>query len=355
MNNSFYKYDIIVIGGGLAGSSAAFAASAAGAKTLLISINIDSLAAMQFGNYFTPDDIKTGLDILKKHGSIIPEIVNDNILADIKAKKKGFEGLHNFYIIDRKRFALKLKEMLEGQAGLDTRQGLAVNIIDDEDGFIIKTSDSIETRAKAAIVCTGTFLDARICWGDNTIRAGRPGEIYSSRLYKNLVKKGFKFITATHYSAAKILKNTIDRESGNIKVYDMEKLEIFSASLSKDIGYRKKEKRLYLIPEGKETKEMYVYGHETDAAEEDQQDSLRNIKGMERIYMTRPGYRIEYGCLKADETGKGQEAKASNRLFFAGRVTGTKTYGESLVQGLLSGKNAVRALRGKILMKLNDL
>jgi tRNA uridine 5-carboxymethylaminomethyl modification enzyme len=324
-------------------------------KTLVISINMDSLGAMQFGNYFTPEDIKGGLDTLRKHGNSIPEIINGNILVEVKARIKGFEKLQDFLIIDRKRFALKIKEMLESHVGLYTRQGLAVNIIEQEDGYIIRTSDSIEFKAKVAIICTGTFLDARICWGDNTIRAGRPGEIFSSRLYKNMIKNGFKFKTEKHLSAAKILKNTIDRKSENIQVYDIGKHEIYSASISRDIGSGKKEKRIYFIPEGMETEEMYSYGYETDAAGEDQQNSLMNIKGMERIYMTRPGYRIEYGCLEADETGLGQQANASKRLFFAGRITGIKTYGESLVQGLLSGKNAARVLRGKSLIDLKDL
>ena len=70
--------------------------------------------------------------------------------------------------------------------------------------------------------------------------------------------------------------------------------------------------------------------------------------------MTRPGYRIEYGCLKAGETGKDLEAKTARGLFFAGRITGTNSYGTSLMQGYISGENAVRSLEGKKLINLEE-
>jgi tRNA uridine 5-carboxymethylaminomethyl modification enzyme len=352
MNDKFYEYDVIVIGGGLAGSAAACAASSNGVKTLLISINMDSLASMQFGNYFTPGDIKGGFSYLTKKDYLIPGIINNNILAEISGKENGFKQLKGFWIIDRKRFALQIKEMLESRENLNTRQGLAAGVIDDENGYIVRTSESIEIKTRAVIICAGTFLSSRISWGENIIKAGRPGEIYSSRLYKNLVGRGLKFGTGKLFSAPKILGNTVTKKAKNIKTYKGGKTDLYSVSGIGETGPGKEVKRLYLLPEGLETQEMYVYGFENDASEEEQLKKLLNIKGFEKIYMTRPGYRIEYGCLKTGEIGKDLKAKNARGLFFAGRITGSDSYGMSLMQGYISGENAVRTLEGK---KLNDL
>jgi tRNA uridine 5-carboxymethylaminomethyl modification enzyme len=347
MNDKYYKYDVIIVGGGLAGSTAACTASSAGARTLLISINMDSIAAMQFGNYFTLEDIKGGLGYLKNKDSLIPSIIRNNILAEINGKEKGFEQLGGFWIIDRKRFSLQIKEMLESRRNLVTRQGLAAEVMDDENGYIVRTSESIEIRAKVVIICAGTFLDARIFWGENIIKAGRPGEIYSSRLYKNLVDRGLKLRKGKLFSAPRILQNSVNKKAENIKIYKGGKTDIYSVSGIGKSSPFKEAKRLYLLPEGLETEEMYIKGFENDLAEEDQVKTLSSLKGFEKIYMTRPGYRIEYGCLKTDEIGKDLEAKNTSGLFFAGRITGIDSYGKSILQGYVSGKNAVRTIEGK--------
>ena len=113
-----------------------------------------------------------------------------------------------------------------------------------------------------------------------------------------------------------------------------------------EITQRGKEEKLYLIPEGTETEEMYVYGFENDIAEADQIKMLENIKGLKKIYMTRPGYRIEYMCLKPGEIKKDMEAINARKIFFAGKITGIESYGESLLQGFMAGKNAVRTIEG---------
>jgi tRNA uridine 5-carboxymethylaminomethyl modification enzyme len=354
MNNKYYEYDVIVVGGGLAGSAAACAASGAGSRTLLISINMDSLAAMQFGNYFTSDDIKSSLSRLRYNGSLIPEIVKENVLAEINGEE-GFDDLNGFWIIDRKRFALQIKEMLEGQKNLETRQGLVAEVRGDKKEYTVWTSDSLKIKAKAVIICAGTFLDARVCWGENIIKAGRPGEIYSSKLYKNLVGRGMEFRTGQLFSAPKVLRHTINTNAKNIKINKSGKSYIYSVSGIGKISPRRKEKKLYLMPEGSETEEMYVYGFENDIAESDQIKMLEKIKGLENIYMTRPGYRIEYMCLKPNGTKKGMEAKTPKKIFFAGKITGIESYGESLLQGFISGKNAVKAIEGKGLINSDGL
>jgi tRNA uridine 5-carboxymethylaminomethyl modification enzyme len=355
MNDKYYKYDVIVAGGGLSGSAAACAASSSGLRTLLISINMDSLAAMQFGNYFTPDDIKSSLNRLEYHGSLIPNIIKKNILAEISGKEKTFEDLGGFWIIDRKRFALQIKEMLERQKDLETRQGLVAEVRDDERGLTVRTSDSLKIKAKAVIICSGTFLNARMYWGENIIKAGRPGEIFSSKLYKNLVGRGLKFKTGKLFSAPKILRNTINRNADNIQINKSGKAYLYAVSDISEIDQGWKGKKLFLIPEGMETEEMYVYGFENDLAEVDQIEMLENIKGLEKIYMTRPGYRIEYRCLSPNEIKKDMESKTTKKLFFAGKITGIDSYGGSLLQGFTSGINASRAIKGKELINKDDL
>jgi tRNA uridine 5-carboxymethylaminomethyl modification enzyme len=350
MKTDYYSYDVIVIGGGLSGCAAASISAAAGAKTLLITINMDSPASMQFGNILDKTRSAGIIGCMKKQGSGIPGIIKDSTLVDTGCPGQETEGINNLLIIDRKRFSLKIKEMLESQENLHTRQGLATDIQPEKDRLIMFTSDRLKIYASSLVLCPGTSLDARISWGGNVTYAGRPGEIHSSRLYKNMLEKGIRFRRAVNKAAPRIYGSAVNEKSGNIKPAGSGEVKLFHAV---DTGIDKR--RLWLVPEGRETGEMYVWGFENDLHEEKQLKMLCQIEGLENVYLARPGYRIEYACLEYSGIDEGIDAYGIKGLFFAGRVTGIDSYEDSLRQGLLAGINASRAAAGKKILLPEEL
>lgn len=344
-----YKYDVIIIGCGFAGSEAAMASARGGAKTLMITINMDSIATMPFGNIL---DIRKHREVfarIEKHGSRVPGNIKNNSLIEIQGDKNPNSNIAGSVVIDRKRYSLKMKELIENKENLETRQGLVTDIIIKEKGFEVITSDYLKCSSDAVVLCTGTFLDSKIFWGKNVVEGGRPGEIRSLRLVKNLKKKGFKFSNYCIFAAPEIKKGTIIVNNANIKYIRKKGIEyfiVFPGEVFTKVNTVRDITNLYIIPDGKDSDEMYVYGFENSLSEEMQTDLIRKLKGFENAFMTRPGYGIEYGCLSPFQINETLESKKIKGLFFAGRINRTNKYEQSLEQGLLAGINACKKIKG---------
>jgi tRNA uridine 5-carboxymethylaminomethyl modification enzyme len=353
--NEIYKYEVVVIGGGFAGSQAAMSSARSGAKTLIISINMDNIAAMPFGNIIGSNKNKNILKRLEKYNSRIPGIIRDKSLIEIKKCGYVSKDIIGGKVVDKKRYSFKIKELLEKTKSLDTRQGLVTDIIKNADGYDIITSDHVKYSAVSVILCPGTFLNSEIFWGENKLEAGRIGEIRSLRLYKNLENKGLRFKRARVYTAPVIEKKTINsRRSGIIKV-ERKNTEYYISLTERDYfnrGNVQKNKNFILLPEGIDTGEMYVCGFENSFPEELQVKILRNSPGLEKAAMTRPGYGISYWVLRRSQVSRFLEFKKFKGMFFAGRINGTDTYEQSLVQGLFAGINACRRVKGLELEEL---
>ncbi|HAJ94858.1 MAG TPA: hypothetical protein DCP02_01375, partial [Actinobacteria bacterium] len=196
---------------------------------------------------------------------------------------------------------------------------------------------------------TGTYLNSMIFWGENIVKGGRPGEIRSLRLIKNLIKKGLKFSKCSILSGPEIKKRTINIKKENIKCIKnegIEYFEVFPGEFFIKANKGREITKLYILPDGRDSDEMYVYGFENSLSEDMQTNLIRKIKGFENSFITRPGYGIEYGCLSPFQTNETLESKKIKGLFFAGRINRTYKYEESLEQGLLAGINAYNKVKG---------
>jgi len=225
--------------------------------------------------------------------------------------------------IDRKRQMIKLKEIIENHENIETRQALVIDLIPTGSVYHVVTNDDTTYKSKVIILATGTFLDSMIFWGSYNIAAGRPGEIASKRLLKNLIKIGFEFKEAKLYSGPRIDGRTLD--------------------INKYIK-NKESHELNIIPEGKETNEFYIDGFKTANSEEEQLKTLRVVEGLENIIMTRPGYGIKYNVLSPLQIKKNLESKKFPGLFFCGRINGLSEYEATAAQGYIAGLNAFKKI-----------
>lgn len=355
LNNKMYKYDVIIIGGGFAGSEAAMASARCGSKTLMLSISLDTIAAMPFGNILGGSRYEEFFAEIEKYGSAVPGNIHSNELFKIQCSKKMDKNIDGGTVVDRKRYSFKVKETLENLKNLDTKQGLVTDIEIKGKSYEVITSDYLKYTARSVVICTGTFLNSKIFWGDNSICGGRPGEIRSLRLIKNLKEKGLKFGGTCIYAAPKIEKKTINIKNNGLKSVRNKGIEYFIVSSGKDFSPRNGKKNgpnILILPEGRDTEEMYLHGFENSLSEDMQTEFLRKIEGFENVFITRPGYGIKYRCLSPFQIDETLESKKFRGLFFAGKINRIYKYEKSLAQGLLAGLNAHRNANGIGLLKL---
>ncbi|MCD4670015.1 MAG: FAD-dependent oxidoreductase [Actinomycetia bacterium] len=355
INKKIYEYDVIIIGGGFAGSEAAMASARSGAKTLMLSINMDTIAAMPFGNMMGSSRYKEFFTEIEKYGSAVPGNMRTNELFILRCSRQIDKNIDGGTVIDRKRYSLKVKELLENLENLDIKQGLATDIIPGSNGYKVILSDYLEYRARSVVVCTGTFLNSKIFWGKNTVEGGRPGEIRSLRLFKKLKGLDLKFGITCIFAAPKIERKSINLKNSGLKRVKNNGSEYFVAFAGKNFSFRDGKKHgsnIFILPEGRDTEEMYLYGFENSLSEDIQTELLRRIEGFENVFISRPGYGIKYGCLSPFQLNKALESKKFKGLFFAGKINKANEYEESLAQGLLAGINAYRNANGIELLNL---
>lgn len=396
------KYNVIVIGAGHAGCEAALASAGSNAKTLLISINMDTVELMPFGNELGG----FGKDLLIKEvdcmgGEIYKNIKRNYICSRTVKNKEDSRIKTTRVLVDRRNYSLSMKRILENRKNLDLKQGLVIDISKKEKLYELRTSDGITYSCNCLVICTGTFLGARIFWGSHKIEAGRQGEICSKRFLENLKKEGFKFSKIKSYIAPTVDEKTIKikdlekegheeekskflpenglKNKNKIKYYKTYINENFISCILKYKGHKRTKyesnynceikflpieerilerenalnSEIFILPLGRKTSERYLMGLENALPEEIQEEMLKMVDGLDEAEMTRPGYGIEYNCLISSELYKGLESKKMKGVYFAGRVNGTHGYEESAAQGAIAGINASRKARGLRSILLN--
>jgi tRNA uridine 5-carboxymethylaminomethyl modification enzyme len=391
------KYDVAVIGAGHAGAEASMASAKIGAKTLLLTISLDSVGFLPCNSSIGgPGRGHLVREIAALGGLMGKTCDNTYIHSRMLNISKGPAVQALRKIVDKRRYSMDIKRQLEDQKGLHLRQGLAVDISRSGSFYVIKTSDGLAVFAKCIVVCAGTFLRAKIFWGDFSMQAGRHGEIASVKLAKSLEELGMRFGRLKTDTPPRLDKKSIDFDFLEAQPYDKEPrmfsfdpvshsreqvnsyityveddaISIIKKNIDHSPSYtgeiisegpkycpsiedkvqrfpHKSRHMLFLQPEGKDTNEIYVHGLSTSLPEETQIKVIRNIKGLENAMITRPGYGVEYDYLLPQQVDFTLQSRGNKNLFFAGQVNGTTGYEEAAAQGIVAGINAALSSLGK--------
>jgi len=395
MNHLNPTYDVIVVGGGHAGSEAAGAAAQMGAKTLLITMNLEAIAKMSCNPAMggvAKGQLVREIDAL---GGLSGEVSDETgVQFRMLNMSKGPAMWSPRCQSDRMLYAQRMRERLEEKENLYFRQDNVVDLISSDDGKEVKgviTQTGQKFYSKSVILTTGTFGNGLIHIGESNYGGGRSGERASIGISATLEKLGFEVGRLKTGTPPRIDGRTVDYSKLEEQFGDenpsgfsfmTDKLPSLEEQLSCWIGYTNEEvhevlktgfdrspmfngriksigprycpsiedkinrfadkdrHQLFLEPEGWNTYEMYLNGFSTSLPEDVQYNALRTIPGFEEVIMIRPGYAIEYDYFPPHQIKRSLETKIVDGLFFAGQINGTTGYEEASCQGLMAGINA---------------
>ena len=387
------KYDVIVVGGGHAGAEAAAAAANLGAKTLLVTMNLQTIGQMSCNpamGGIAKGQIVREIDALGGYSGVVSDLTA--IQFKMLNKSKGPAMWSPRVQSDRAKFALKWREMLENTPNLDFYQDMVVGLIVEKNtikGVVTGLGNKI--RSHSVILTNGTFLNGLIHVGDKNFGGGRVGEKSSVGITADLESFGFKSGrmktgTPPRVDGRSLDYSVMEEQPGdknpakfsylesiqplkhqischitytNSEVHDImsesfDRSPMFNGSISstgprycpsiEDKIHRFAEKdrhQIFVEPEGENTVEVYVNGFSTSMPEDVQYAAIKKIKGFENVKFFRPGYAIEYDYFPPTQLTLTLETKLIKNLFFAGQINGTTGYEEAAAQGLMAGINAV--------------
>jgi tRNA uridine 5-carboxymethylaminomethyl modification enzyme len=393
-----HYYDVIVIGGGHAGSEAASAAARAGAKTLLLTQNLETIGQMSCNPAIGGIAKGTVVREVDALGGIMGRATD---LAAIQFRmlnrSKGPAVWSPRAQCDRGLYRRAVRSLLESQSKLHFAQGTVV-ALKARGGRVesVSTREGLQFAARCIVVTAGTFLRGKIHLGlDTQIPAGRAGDPPSIEFSQSISEQGvtierFKTGTPPRVDGRSIDLGCFQRQDGDQEGYwfsyharpsrlpqvpcflgwaGAEVREIVERYLhhsalyggeisgrgprycpsieDKIVKFKNAERhQIFLEPEGLETSEMYVNGLSTSLPAVVQLEMLRAVPGLEQVKMTRAGYAIEYDYLPPTQLLPTLQLRNLSGLYFAGQVNGTTGYEEAAGQGLMAGLNAALAARG---------
>lgn len=398
MNYHGGSFDVVVIGAGHAGAEAALAAARLGFETLLLTINLDSVAMMPCN----PSIGGTGKGHLVREIDALGGEMGKNIDATMIQCRMLNTGkgpaVHSLRAqADKKAYQFRMKEVIENQEHLLLKQQEATRIIV-EDGRI--TGVEVQTGAvyqcKSCVICTGTYLKGKIFIGEVQYDGGPNGLFPAMQLSDSLLEQGIELQRFKTGTPARVDAKTVDYskmqvQNGDEKIvpfsFETEKIEIdqvpcyltytneethriINENMERSplytgdvvgVGPRycpsietkvmrfadKPQHQIFMEPEGLHTNEVYVQGMSSCLPEDVQIALYRTVPGMEKVEFMRSAYAIEYDCIYPTRLKASLESKDIKGLFFGGQINGTSGYEEAAAQGLIAGVNAVRCIEGK--------
>jgi tRNA uridine 5-carboxymethylaminomethyl modification enzyme len=392
------EYDVVVVGAGHAGCEAGLAAARIGLKTLVCTMNLDSVGLMPCNPNIggtAKGHLVREVDALG--GEMGVNIDKTFIQSRMLNTSKG-PAVHSLRAqADRKKYQDRMKRILEGQENLEVRQ-LEVIDVEVEDGKVVGvlTKNGAFYRCKAVVLTTGTYLRAKIIIGDVTYNSGPNGLAPANELTEKLMNLGIEFRRFKTGTPARINKRSVDfskmieqpgdkkivpfsfmsdniereqiscwltytsEETHNVIRENIDRSPLYNG-LIEGVGPRycpsiedkvmrfpdKNRHQIFIEPEGEDTLEMYVGGMSSSLPEDVQIKMYRTIAGLENVEFLRTAYAIEYDSINPTQLKPTLEFKSIEGLYGAGQLNGSSGYEEAAAQGIVAGINAALKIQGK--------
>ncbi|MCP3763091.1 tRNA uridine-5-carboxymethylaminomethyl(34) synthesis enzyme MnmG [Domibacillus sp. A3M-37] len=392
------EYEVVVIGAGHAGVEAGLASARTGAKTLMITINLDMIAYMPCNpSVGGPAKGIVVREIDALGGEMAKNIDKTHIQMRMLNTGKGPAVRALRAQADKVLYQQEMKETIEQEPNLTLIQGMAERLIIEEGecrGIITQTGAMY--RSKAVIITSGTFMRGEIILGDLKYSSGPNNQQPSVKLSEHLEELGFELVRFKTGTPPRVNSRTIDyskteiqpgddvprafsyetkeyitdqlpcwltytnEETHNIIGENLHRSPMYSGVIKgrgprycpsiedKVVRFNDKPRhQIFLEPEGRKTEEVYVQGFSTSLPEDVQYRMLRTIPGLEKAQLMRAGYAIEYDAMVPTQLWPTLETKKVKNLYTAGQINGTSGYEEAAGQGLMAGINAACRVLGK--------
>ncbi|MFC0300171.1 tRNA uridine-5-carboxymethylaminomethyl(34) synthesis enzyme MnmG [Virgibacillus soli] len=391
-------YDVIVIGAGHAGCEAGLAAARMGAKTLMLTLNLDMIAYMPCNPSIGGPAKGIVVREIDALGGVMGKVIDKSyIQMRMLNTRKGPAVQALRAQADKPIYIKEMKKLIETEENITLRQGMVDELIV-EDGICkgVVTETHAEYRAEAVIVTTGTFMRGKVLMGDLEYESGPNNQRPSVKLSENLEKLGFDLVRFKTGTPPRVNSHTIDYSKAEEQPGD-EKPQGFSYEttefitdqipcwlthtnefthkiINENLGlsamysgakrgtgprycpsiedkivrfHDKPRHQVFLEPEGRDTEEVYVQGLSTSLPESVQHEIVHSVPGLEKAEIMRPGYAIEYDAVVPTQLWPTLETKEIPGLYTAGQINGTSGYEEAAAQGIMAGINAAAKIFGK--------